>query len=444
MKLLKSVSISFASRIAEQVLALITSIIITRMLGPAGKGKFTLIFAVLTIFIQLGNLGLMSPVAYYSAKTRDLAKKTSSVSLAISILWGSFLLLISMIVVRYNPELIKGVNERLVLIALFIIPAALAQLYFSNVLLGIQRIIEFNVPQLLFEVLRLVIAIIVLLFLSKSIFMLVILIVAAYYLIAATNIFLVRKSTHFGIRDFDSSILTQMLKRGFRVYLSTLFAFLVLRSDVLLLNYFKDAYQIGIYSIGVTAADKLMLLPITIGMMLFPKVVSQKESTGELTKKTLRFTSLAMILACLTGLFLGYPAITILFGKAFAPSYLPFIMLLPGVYFLSLETVLMYDFGGRGFPRIVYISPLSGFLLNLALNIFLIPKLGYIGAAITSTIAYLLMLILNSTYFCKITNSKLGEIFFPEKGEVIEVLNQIIEGIKRKGQQIFFESHFKD
>lgn len=444
MRLLKSVSISFSSRIAEQVLALLTSIIITRMLGPAGKGKFTLIFAILTIFIQFGNLGLMSPAAYFSAKTRELAKKTSSSLLIVCLVWGSFLILISIIIIQSYPFLIKGVNKGLVFISLFIIPAALAQLYFSNILLGMERILEFNIPQLLFEFQRLVAAILVLVFLNKSLFFLVILILGIYYVNAFINIYLVKKQTDFNLKDFNLRMLKEMLNKGFRVYLSTLFAFLVLRSDILLLNYFKSAYEVGIYSVGVTAADKLLLLPTTIGMMLFPKVASQNQNAGELTKKTLRFTSLIMLLGCFTGLILGYPAILLLFGLEFAASYLPFVLLLPGVYFLSLETVLMYDFGGRGFPRIIYLSPLSGFIMNFILNLILIPELGYIGASITSSVSYLLMLIINTAYFCRITGSRVSEMFIPRKAEVAEVFNQIVEAAKRKSQQIFFDSYLKE
>lgn len=444
MRLLKSVSISFSSRIAEQVLALITSIIITRMLGPVGKGKFTLIYAIFAAFVQFGNLGLMSPIGYYSAKSKELARKASSSSLWVSILWGILLLFLSLVIIQKYSGLIRGIDRNLVLIALIAIPAALIHLYLSNVLLGKQLIIEFNVPQLLFEVVRLLVAVIVLLFLNKSIFFLVILILISYYLIAFINIYLAQKVTNFSLRDFDLQLLTKMLKRGFRVYLSALFAFLVLRSDVLLLNYFKNSYEVGIYSIGVTASDKLMLLPFTIGMMLFPKVAAQDDVSGELTKKTMRFTSLIMTIVCLLGLLLGYPAITILYGKDFAKSYLPFIILLPGVFFLSLETILVYDFGGRGFPRIIYLSPLCGLLLNLSLNIFLIPLLGYVGAALTSSISYLLMFIINAVYFCKITKSRLVKLFFPGKDEMLEVSKQIYDTIKRKSQQIIFDRHYAD
>jgi O-antigen/teichoic acid export membrane protein len=436
MRLFKSVSISFASRIAEQALALITTVVVTRMLGPEGKGTFTFVLAILSIILQFGNLGLMSPIAYYAAQGEDYARRAGSISLFASLVWGSLLLLVSYGAIRTFPGLTRGADERLVLLALIAIPAALAQLYFLNAILGTERIVAFNMSQLLFEFLRLLGTLIVLFFFTKSLIALVISFVLTYYVVAVFEIYLFRRISLFSVRDFDFSLLRAMLSKAYRVYLSTLFAFLVLRSDVVLLNYFKGAYQVGIYSVGVAASDKLMLLPITIGMMLFPKVAGGSELSGALTARTLRFTSFLMALACLAGAILGYPAIILLFGKTFSPSYVPFLILLPGVYFMSLETILMYDFGGRGFPRIVYLSPLAGFAMNFLLNIFLVPRFGYKGAAFTSTLAYLLMMILNATYFSRVTGIRTRELFVPTRQELTEGLARVTSAIRRTGQQL--------
>ena len=48
---------------------------------------------------------------------------------------------------------------------------------------------------------------------------------------------------------------------GVRAYLGSLFAFLVLKSDILLVKYLRGASETGYYAIAVGLADILMMLP---------------------------------------------------------------------------------------------------------------------------------------------------------------------------------------
>ena len=55
---------------------------------------------------------------------------------------------------------------------------------------------------------------------------------------------------------------------GIKAYLGSLFAFLVLKSDVLLVSYLRGPVETGYYSIAVGLADILLMLPAVIGTVL--------------------------------------------------------------------------------------------------------------------------------------------------------------------------------
>ncbi len=86
--------------------------------------------------------------------------------------------------------------------------------------------------------------------------------------------------------------------------------------------------------------------------------------------------------------------IPLLFGREFAPASLAFRWLLPGIYFLGLQVILVQFLNGRGFPIVIVFVWLGAFFVNLALNLFLIPRFGYLGASYASSLVYSLVFVL--------------------------------------------------
>jgi O-antigen/teichoic acid export membrane protein len=81
-------------------------------------------------------------------------------------------------------------------------------------------------------------------------------------------------------------------------------------------------------------------------------------------------------------------AIPIVFGTAFARSIGVVLWILPGTVALSLGKVACADLAGRGKNGYSSIFALIGFAITIGLDWLLIPRLGIIGAAIASSIAY--------------------------------------------------------
>ena len=85
----------------------------------------------------------------------------------------------------------------------------------------------------------------------------------------------------------------------------------------------------------------------------------------------------------------GRFVIPVVFGHDFLGAFVPTIVLIPGIVFMSMTSVLNNFVAGKGYPWVMFTANLAALVVNVALNSALIAKLGIIGAAISSSLSYL-------------------------------------------------------
>ncbi|HZE19597.1 MAG TPA: methyltransferase domain-containing protein, partial [Candidatus Angelobacter sp.] len=201
---------------------------------------------------------------------------------------------------------------------------------------------------------------------------------------------------------FDRALFARMIPFGLKSYLSCLLAYLVIRSDMLLVNYFLGTAAAGVYSIAAQVADNLLLIPATIGLILLPRIASEEPSKqSAVTARVTRHAALVMTLLCAAAWVLAGPVISLLYGPGFHEAIPATRWLLPGVWALGMNGILMQHFGGQGMPLVTITAPLVGAVLNLSLNAFVVPRFGIVGAAVTSSVAYSMMLLLSLGAFLR-------------------------------------------
>ena len=132
------------------------------------------------------------------------------------------------------------------------------------------------------------------------------------------------------------------------------------------------------------------MLPVVVGTLLFPRL-SKIESPRE---QALFARSVALRVAAVM------IPLVIVAGESwqrrdraavrceFAPATPALLWLLPGIAALSVHTIVMNYCAAVGNPRVILIAPIAGLIVNVVLNLALIPSLGIVGASLASTIAY--------------------------------------------------------
>lgn len=420
MRFMKSVSISLTAKILSFVIAVPTSIIIARYLGPEGKGVFAVLTAILGVALQFGNLGFHSSSVYFSAKNKESIPSIAGILIVFGLIVGLIIGLAVLAVGALYPQAVLGdIPVLFLVVTLVVLPFAFIAQFMQNLLLGMNRIYEYNFVDVASKYVYFFAIVFLFYSLKQGILAFIIVSTILTIITNLSYIYFIKMNTRISLK-FDKRLFGDMLRYGFKAYISAFFAFLVIRSDMLLVNYYIGTEGAGLYSLAVNLTDWLLLVPATIAAMLFPKASSIGDARSALTKKVSRHTVVLMGGICLVAAIFAHPVITLAYGGAFKDSVAPFLFLLPGIFFLSLQTLYMQDFAARGMPPIVYISPALGFVVNIGLNLIMIPKYGILGASVTSSCAYFLMFTINFIYFIKVANAHSREVLILNKTDLFE------------------------
>jgi O-antigen/teichoic acid export membrane protein len=321
------------------------------------------------------------------------------------------------------PQALPGVPLILLLITLLSLPFRLGSQLFQNLLLGLQAVRAYNGIELLSGGLGLGVIVGLLAFRVLDVASLVIVssILAVVVCVLAVRAVGARASLSWTL---DWGMLRAGVGYGIIFFVNNLLAFLLLKSDFFLVNHFLGTGSVGIYSVAVQISDVLLLVPTTLGTLLFPRL-SATEDSIERTHTCLQFARLTaggMGLLCALAGFLSPVLIPILFGASFYPAWKPLALLLPGIWLLALENVLVMYLAATRLPLWIPGLWLVGLSLNVGLNVWLLPHFGLTAAAMTSSLAYAIVAIGIFSLFRRETGANLGDILVPRRLDLVKVM----------------------
>ncbi len=182
---------------------------------------------------------------------------------------------------------------------------------------------------------------------------------------------------------------------GIQVFGANAVSLIANRADIIMIGYYLDAAKVGYYSIAVILSMFFDIIPQAIQKVSYPATTeywSKKNhrSLQEMIDKSMK--SSAWILLPL-GLGVGFfttEITTFIFGPEFIYAALPLVILLIArVIRGATIQPIGASFTGVGRPDVgLKIDALST-ILNIGLNILLIPRFGIAGAAMATTISLL-------------------------------------------------------
>ena len=138
-------SITFVTRIFRLVLGIGSSIIIARVLGPQGKGIYSLVILLPELLEMFGNFGIGQASVFFIGKKKYSPGEILVNNIILSFLLGIIGFLIGlMIILFFSSSLFPGVAKVYLFLTLFLIPLQFFLNFVTYLLLGLQRIKEFN------------------------------------------------------------------------------------------------------------------------------------------------------------------------------------------------------------------------------------------------------------------------------------------------------------
>jgi O-antigen/teichoic acid export membrane protein len=404
---------TFFTRLMMIFNSVAAGIIVARWLGATGVGELAVINVAVATLVQFGSFGLPSSNTYFIAKDKERFRAAAINSLIFALVVGSILALALSTAASSRPDWFGEGSAGLISIAAVSIPFQLITLIGLNILLAVGRVKEFNLLDLAGQSFVLInaawvsqqikgdLGVLVLWNTVASILVSVAVVVAL--VIAGKNLLQTRWRA-------DIALLRRMISYGLKFHISILAGAIIIRADLLVVNHFRGASEAGVYSVASQFALMLMLLPAVIATMLFPRVTAEQDARGETTCRVTRYTALIMFFCCIAAVPLSL-LLPIIYGPAFAESTGLLLILLPGVYLIGLESVLVQHFNATGLPRAIPLYWVVTLVLNLILVLALVPRYGAQGAAIASTISYAAIFALVALHFHSSTGRSFSEVF---------------------------------
>ncbi|HEX4899127.1 MAG TPA: polysaccharide biosynthesis C-terminal domain-containing protein, partial [Pyrinomonadaceae bacterium] len=416
---------TLATRVLMVGNSVVAGIIVARWLGAEGLGQLAVINVTIATLVQLASFGLPSANTYFIAQDKLQLRAAAMNSLIFALLIGTGLALVLTGVAKLRPEWFGFIPPKLFAIAAISLPFQLLTFIGLNVFLAVGRITQFNLIDLAGQTFVLINAVIALIVMQAGLWVLVSLNTISSVLIGVLLIVLVgfvaaRLNNPLPWRT-DFPLFRRMLGYGFKFHISILAGALIFRADLLVVNHFRGAAEAGVYSVTSQVALMLMLLPGVIATLLFPRVAAEPDLSGETTCLVSRHTALLLLFCCLAAIPLSY-VLPLLYGAAFADVTVQLLILLPGVYLVGIESVLVQHLNAIGLPRTIPLSWIATLIGNIVLVFVLVPRFGARGAAIASTISYALIFFLVAHYFTAQTGRPLSDALLLRGSELRRLL----------------------
>ena len=165
--------------------------------------------------------------------------------------------------------------------------------------------------------------------------------------------------------------------------------------DTVMLGFMKTDMDVGYYNAAVKIKNILLGIVTSLGTVLLPRASyyienDYMEEFRRITQKAIKFVFLISI--PLTVYFILYAKEGILFlsGNAYSKAILPMQVIMPTLIFIGLTNIMgIQILVPLGREKIVLYSEIAGAIVDLFINILLIPRMAATGAAIGTLIAEL-------------------------------------------------------
>jgi len=201
-------------------------------------------------------------------------------------------------------------------------------------------------------------------------------------------------------KGVSSSMAEEMAKYGFPLIIAFLTFFLLGSSDRYILGFFRGSQEVGIYSASYAISEGVLALLLGVFVVAAGPILMQiwekqgvKASQEFLTKLT-RYYLLICLPATVGLSVLAKPIINIFVAQQYYEGYRIIPLVVFGFFFNGVSYSFALPFSLIKKTYIYSIMAMIAALSNVGLNFLLIPKYGYMAAAVTTLISYSLYLFL--------------------------------------------------
>ncbi|MEM4723816.1 MAG: oligosaccharide flippase family protein [Candidatus Hadarchaeum sp.] len=410
----RSIIHTSGTKIYALLIGIVTLSLTARLLGPEGRGQVAAVTTWVSLFSTFTYLSLGQVALHRLASDRQ--RKHLGPLLGSLLLLAVLLTLIGWAIalavyVFFPNTAFKGLPGWPLLLGFLALPFLIWEQYGSSLLIGLERIKIYNNYQVIGRSLSVVAIFLLVAGLGWGVEGVLAGNLIAQMLVALGGIgFLLRSARESGslCRPTRAEMLA-LLSGGLKLHLNAIGTFLFSSANVLILNHYHGAEQTGYFQLASQLLGVLMIIPQAASMVIYGKVATLgPNGAWPYNKRLLMQITLIMTLLSAIAAMMAQWSITLLAGENFKPAVEPFQWMLLGLIGMTFSTVMAPQWIGRGyFWQAAGLTFLVG-VINLGVNLWLIPLYGMQGAVYAFLATYLISVFGNGAmaWHCESENRK--------------------------------------
>lgn len=402
---------TFVLRLTNIALAIALGVLTARLLGPSGKGLYAMP-GVQAALVGTAFGGLSSSTSYY------LLNRRCGRSILRPALTAALILVVAAAIVDVGLGALGH--------AMWAVPAAIASLPASaagclvlGYVTGIKRIRLSTTFTVATTLLTLAFMAAGLFLIARSPTIAIVAWIAGTTVVAAlaTIAILVHARS---LEKGPPVAFGPYFKMVFKVATTSVVTLLNYRGDLYIVAALLPPFHLGLYTVAISAAESLLIPTQAAALVTSPHVGGMERSAAAaLTARCVRNNFLAAGTLCIVVFLLAPVAVRLLYGQAFESLVPALRILLIGVVALSLGSpISSYYTLKLGKPEIPLMLAAVSAAICIATAVLLVPHLGIVGAAIASSLAYVLGQGLGIGYFSRGARVSPKAIFIPTRDDL--------------------------
>lgn len=395
LEVVKKSSSSLIVKLLGMAATFLISIILGRTVGPEGLGIINLanrVVAIVLIFSMLGmnNVILKEIAIAFERKNWQQVVNTMFTAYRINIplaliLSTVFILLTPWISYDFFKE--PQLEIPLIIALVVVVPQVISRILASSIR-GFRKIWQSNLINDTLSATFVAFGLVILLLLKIEITVINIAVLFAISKLIITLAVGIYWKKLFKFSGRGALRIKDMLKVGLPLLIVSSTSMIAANADTIMLGWLSNTQEIGFYSVASRLGmltNFLLLIAIStlspkIASLFAEKKIKELERMVQQVTKGLFFLGLFSLIAFI---FAGEYILS-LWGNGFIGSYWILIIITVGQFFNistgSTGIILMMTGNERTIGKITFLSA----VINLALNYFLIPKFGAMGAAVST------------------------------------------------------------
>ena len=390
MKYFKNTSWLFGEKILRMVVGLFVGIWVARYLGPEQFGLFSYAQSFVGLFSAIATLGLDGIVVRELVKDESRRDELMGTAFWLELMGAFAVLIILGFAVGFTS------NDTDTNILVFIIASAtifqsfnVVDMYFQSKVMS-KFVVYANIISLLFSSL---VKIVLILMHAPLVAFAWVVLFDSFILACGYLYFYIKNNSTFNIQHlkFRREVAISLLKDSWPLILSGIVISIYMKIDQVMIKEMLDSEAVGNYAAAVRLSEAWYFIPMVISSSLFPAIVNAKKQSEALyyarLQKLYNLMVWMAIAIALPMTFLSDWVVNLLYGEQYSQAGGVLMIHIWAGVFVFLGVASGKWFVAENLQNYAFYRTLSGALLNVVLNIILIPRYGIIGAAIATLIS---------------------------------------------------------